>query len=295
MGLLEELKEITKEENIFLNEPMKNHTTFRTGGPADYLVIPETVDEIKKLIELDCKKTFVGNGSNLLVKDGGIRGLTIKLTGLNSYTINDDIIEASAGCYLAMLSQVAMKNSLTGLEFACGIPGTLGGAVMMNAGAYGSEMSSLVLETEYISKNGIINKITDHEFGYRKSIFQQLDGAIILSSKLKLQHGNMEEIKNKMDELMASRNAKQPINYPSAGSTFKRPEGFFAGKLIEDAGLKGYRIGGAEVSTLHAGFIINAGNATSTDILNLIKYVQDTVKEKYNVLLEPEVKIIGED
>ncbi len=295
MVLLEELKKITKEENIFVNEPMKNHTTFRTGGPADYLVIPETVDEIKKLIELDCKKTFVGNGSNLLVKDGGIRGLTIKLTGLNSYTINDDIIEASAGCYLAMLSQVAMKNSLTGLEFACGIPGTLGGAVMMNAGAYGSEMSSVVLETEYISKNGIINKITDHEFGYRKSIFQQLDGAIILSSKLKLQHGNMEEIKNKMDELMASRNAKQPINYPSAGSTFKRPEGFFAGKLIEDAGLKGYRIGGAEVSTLHAGFIINAGNATSTDILNLIKYVQDMVKEKYNVLLEPEVKIIGED
>ena len=164
----------------------------------------------------------------------------------------------------------------------------------MNAGAYGGEVSSVVLSTDFLNKDGNIVTYTDHEFGYRQSIFQKLDG-IILSSKIKLVHGNKEEIKSKMDEYTFSRNTKQPVNFPSAGSTFKRPEGFFAGKLIEDAGLKGYKIGGAEVSTLHAGFIINSGNATSKDILDLISYVQDTVKEKYNVQLEPEVKIIGED
>ena len=183
---------------------------------------------------------------------------------------------------------------MTGLEFACGIPGTLGGAVMMNAGAYGKEMSSIVLESEFITEKGSILRITNHEFGYRKSVFQKMNG-IILSSKLKLEHGDESEIKTKMQEYTSSRNTKQPVNFPSAGSTFKRPEGYFAGKLIEDAGLKGYKIGGAEVSTLHAGFVINSGNATSKDILDLIKYVQDVVREKYNVQLEPEVKIIGED
>lgn len=294
MDLLEQLKAITKEENIFVNEPMKNHTTFKTGGLADFLVMPETRSEIEKLLALDCRKTIIGNGSNLLVKDGGLRGVTIKLTRFNTYEINGDIINASAGCYLAKLSQIAMNNSLTGLEFACGIPGTLGGAIMMNAGAYGSEVSSVVLETEFVSSNGVISTITDHEFGYRKSIFQKLNG-VILSSKLKLSYGNMEEIKAKMDEYTKTRNAKQPVTYPSAGSTFKRPEGFFAGKLIEDAGLKGYKIGGAEISNLHAGFIINSGNATSKDILDLIQYVQKIIKEKYRVQLEPEIKIIGED
>ncbi|MBQ9267611.1 MAG: UDP-N-acetylmuramate dehydrogenase [Clostridia bacterium] len=294
MNLLEELKTITREENILVNEPMKNHTTFRTGGVADFLAMPESKEEIQKLLALDCKKTIIGNGSNLLVKDGGIRGLVIQLTKYNQYTISDDVIEASAGCYLAKLSHVAEENGLTGLEFACGIPGTLGGAIVMNAGAYGGEISSVVLETEFISENGNIMTITDGEFGYRKSVFQGLKG-IVLSSKLKLEHGNREEIKAKMLEYMTSRNAKQPVNFPSAGSTFKRPEGYFAGKLIEDAGLKGYQIGGAEVSTLHAGFIVNRGNASSKDILELIQYVQETIHKKYHVQLEPEVKIIGED
>ena len=294
MSILEELKTITNEGNILINEPMSKHTTFRTGGIADYLVMPESVDEVKKILKLDCDKTIIGNGSNLLVKDGGLRGITIQLTNLNNYKIEDDIIEADAGCFLAKLSQVAMQNSLSGLEFACGIPGTLGGAVMMNAGAYGGEISSVILSTNFLNKNGEVVTYTDHEFGYRKSIFQRMDG-IILSSKIKLMHGNKDDIKSKMDEYTLSRNTKQPVNFPSAGSTFKRPEGFFAGKLIEDAGLKGFKIGGAEVSSLHAGFIVNSGNASSKDILDLISYVQNTVMEKYNVQLEPEVKIIGED
>lgn len=294
MKILDELKLITKEENILVNEPMKNHTTFRTGGIADFLVMPETKEEIIKLLSLDCKKNIIGNGSNLLVKDGGLRGVTIKLTKYNDYSINDCIMEASSGCFLAKLSQIALKNELTGLEFACGIPGTLGGAVMMNAGAYGGEISSVILESDFVTSNGQIINITDHKFGYRKSIFQDMDG-IILSSKIRLEHGNYDDIKQKMEEYTLARNTKQPVSFPSAGSTFKRPEGFFAGKLIEDSGLKGYKIGGAEVSTLHAGFIINSGNATSKDILDLISYVQKTVKDNYNVMLEPEVKIIGED
>ena len=293
MDILEQLKSITKVENIFVDEPMKKHTTFRTGGNADYLVMPENREEIEKLLMLDCPKTIIGNGSNLLVKDGGIRGLVIKLIKNNKYRIKDNIIEADSGCFIAKLSQEALLNELTGLEFACGIPGTLGGAVMMNAGAYGSEMSNIVYETDYIKTDGEIITITNHEFGYRKSIFEDMDG-IILSSKLRLEKGNQSEIKAKMDEYMLSRNAKQPVTYPSAGSTFKRPEGYFAGKLIEDAGLKGYKVGGAEVSSLHAGFIINSNNATSKDILDLISHIQKVVNEKFGVMLETEVRVIGE-
>lgn len=294
MNILEQLKSITNEENIFVNEPMKKHTTFRTGGNADYLVTPTSKEEIIELLKIDISKTVIGNGSNLLVKDGGIRGLVIQLSKNDRYTINENVIEAGSGIFVAKLSQLALKEGLTGLEFACGIPGTLGGAIYMNAGAYGGEMSNVVVETEFLKENGEIETITDHQFAYRKSIFQNMNG-IILSSRLKLEKGNVDEIKSKMDEYKTVRNTKQPINFPSAGSTFKRPEGYFAGKLIEDAGLKGYRIGGAEVSTLHAGFVINADNATSKDILELISYIQKTVNEKFGVNLETEVKIIGED
>lgn len=294
MNILEQLKSITNEENIFVNEPMKKHTTFRTGGNADYLVTPTSKEEIIELLKIDIPKTVIGNGSNLLVKDGGIRGLVIQLLKNDRYTINENVIEAGSGIFVAKLSQLALKEGLTGLEFACGIPGTLGGAIYMNAGAYGGEMSDVVVETEFLKENGEIETITDHQFAYRKSIFQNMNG-IILSSRLKLEKGNVDEIKSKMDEYKTARNTKQPVNFPSAGSTFKRPEGYFAGKLIEDAGLKGYRIGGAEVSTLHAGFVINADNATSKDILELISYIQKTVNEKFGVNLETEVKIIGED
>lgn len=294
MNILEQLKSITKEENIFVNEPMKKHTTFKVGGNADYLVTPTSKEEIIELLKIDIPKTIIGNGSNLLVKDGGIRGLVIQLSKNNSYTINDNIIEADSGIFVAKLSQLALKEGLTGLEFACGIPGTLGGAVYMNAGAYGREISNVVVETEFLKANGEIETITNHQFAYRKSVFQSMNG-VILSSKIKLEKGNVDEIKLKMDEYRIARNEKQPVNFPSAGSTFKRPEGYFAGKLIEDAGLKGYRIGGAEVSTLHAGFVINANNATAKDILNLISYIQKTVNEKFGVDLKTEVKIIGED
>lgn len=294
--ILESLKKITDEENIFIDEPMKKHTTFKTGGVADILVTPTTRDELVACLKLNTPKFILGNGSNLVVKDGGIRGLIIKTTKLNNYKICDEYIEAESGCFLGKIAIAAKDNSLTGFEFASGIPGTLGGAIYMNAGAYGGEMKDVVLETTYTDLDGNISKISneEHEFGTRRSFFTGKD-LIILSSKLKLSKGNYKDIKNKMEEYRTARTSKQPITMPSAGSIFKRPEGYFAGKLIEDAGLKGFKIGGAEVSTLHAGFILNTGNATSKNILDLIEYIQNTVKEKFNVLLEIEVKIVGED
>lgn len=292
--IFEELKLITKEENIFQNEPMKKHTTFRTGGPADFLVTPTSEKEMVECLKLDVKKTIIGNGSNLLVKDGGIRGLVIQTTKLNNITVDKDEIKAESGAFLSRIANIAKDNSLTGFEFACGIPGTIGGAVAMNAGAYGGEMKDVILRTRYADENGNVFEITNHEFDYRKSFFTGKN-LIILASEIGLQNGDKEEIENKMKEYMTARNSKQPVNMPSAGSTFKRPVGFFAGKLIEDSGLKGYTIGGASVSTLHAGFIVNNGDATSKDILDLISYVQDKVYENYNVKLETEVKIIGED
>lgn len=295
--ILSILKTITNEENIFCNEPMKKHTTFKTGGNADILVTPTSKEELIECLKLNVPKLIIGNGSNLVVKDGGIRGLVIKTTKVNGIKLeNDDILEAETGCFLGKIAMFARDNSLTGFEFASGIPGTLGGAVSMNAGAYGGEIKDVVIESTYADTSGNVYTISneEHEFGKRKSFFTGKE-YIVLSSKIKLARGEYEEIKNKMDELRVARNTKQPITMPSAGSVFKRPEGYFAGKLIEDSGLKGYRIGGAEVSTLHAGFIVNVDNATSKDILDLIKHIQETVKKNYGVLLETEVKIIGED
>ena len=293
MDLINEIRAITDEKNIYINEPMSKHTTFRTGGPADILVVPETKQELLKLLKLNSPITIIGNGSNLLVKDGGIRGIVIKVATKN-YEVNDDIIIAEAGCNLAKLSQIAYQNSLSGLEFACGIPGTLGGALVMNAGAYGGEIGNVVIETEVTDMKGNISVMTEHEFGYRSSIFQR-ENYIILSSKLKLIHGNKEQIKLQMESNMKARKEKQPIDKPSAGSTFKRPKDNFAAKLIQDAGLKGYSIGDAMVSDLHAGFVVNKGKATSKDILKLIKYVQEKVNAEYGVMLETEVRIIGEE
>lgn len=294
--ILELLKKITNEENIFCDEPMKKHTTFKTGGNADILVTPTSKAELIECMKLDVPKFVVGNGSNLIVKDGGLRGLVIKTTKVNNMNLDGDVLEVETGCFLGKIAMFARDNSLTGFEFASGIPGTIGGAVSMNAGAYGGEMKDVVIESTYADMDGNTHTISseEHEFGKRKSFFTGKD-YVILSSKIQLKAGDYEEIKNKMEELKVSRNTKQPVTMPSAGSVFKRPEGFFAGKLIEDSGLKGHKIGGAEVSMLHAGFIVNAGNATSKDILDLIKYIQETVQKNYGVSLETEVKIIGED
>ena len=294
--ILQSLRNITNEENIFVNEPLKNHTTFKVGGPADILVTPTSKEELIECLKLDVPKFIMGNGSNLIVKDKGIRGLIIKTTKVNNITLNENIIEAEVGAYLGKISIFARENSLTGFEFASGIPGTVGGGVSMNAGAYGGEMKDVVIETTYCDLEGNIYSINNeqHEFGKRKSFFTDKD-FVILSTKIKLNGGNKEEIAAKMEELKVSRNTKQPVTMPSAGSIFKRPEGHFAGKLIEDSGLKGYTIGGAQVSTLHAGFIVNVGNATAKDILELIKYIQDVVNRDYGVELETEVKVVGED
>ena len=295
-AILQSLRNITGEENILLNEPLKNHTTFKVGGPADILVTPTSKEELIECLKLDVPKFVMGNGSNLIVKDKGIRGLVIKTTKVNKITLDGNIIEAEVGAYLGKISIFARENSLTGFEFASGIPGTVGGGVSMNAGAYGGEMKDVVIETTYCDLEGNIYTLNneEHEFGKRKSFFTGKD-FVVLSTKIKLNEGNKEEIATKMEELKISRNNKQPVTMPSAGSIFKRPEGHFAGKLIEDSGLKGYTIGGAQVSTLHAGFIVNIGGATAKDILDLIKYIQDIVMKNYEVELETEVKVVGED
>ena len=295
-AILQSLRSITSEENILVNEPLKNHTTFKVGGPADILVTPASKEELIACLMLDVPKFVMGNGSNLIVKDNGIRGLVIKTTKVNNVTLDGNIIEAEVGAYLGKISIFARENSLTGFEFASGIPGTVGGGVSMNAGAYGGEMKDVVTETTYCDLEGNIYTLTneEHEFGKRKSFFTGKD-FVVLSTKIKLNEGNKEEIASKMEELKVSRNTKQPVTMPSAGSIFKRPEGHFAGKLIEDSGLKGYTIGGAQVSTLHAGFIVNIGYATAKDILDLIKYIQEVVMKNYGVELETEVKIVGED
>lgn len=283
---------------IIKNEPMKNHTSFKIGGMADEFCTASSKEEIAELINYANEKSIpyfiMGNGSNILVSDKGIRGLVIKISGdFSGYEISGNVIKAESGALLSTLAKAAQKSGLSGMEFAGGIPGTLGGAVYMNAGAYGGEMSGIVKSVTYL-KNGEIKKIEDgFGFGYRRSIFADL-GAVILEAELELKNGNPEEIKAKMEDYKTRRTEKQPLSMPSAGSVFKRPEGHFAGRLIEDAGLKGFQIGGAKVSEKHSGFIVNTGGATAKDVLALIRYIQKTVKEKFDVELETEVKIVGE-
>lgn len=291
---------VIKLGRVLLDEPMSNHTSFKIGGPADILVMPGTVDEISSSIKL-CKENeleyyIMGNGSNLLVSDKGIRGVVIKISELlDKVVIEDTKIIAQAGVLLSVVSKGALKHSLTGLEFASGIPGSLGGAVAMNAGAYGGEMKDVVSRVKCIDVEGNVVEFSSAQmnFGYRQSVVQDKN-MVVVEAEMLLQKGDYEEIKQYMNEMTEKRTSKQPLNLPSAGSTFRRPEGYFAGKLIEDSGLRGLRLGDAQVSEKHSGFIVNIGKATFDDVTNLIKVVQKTVRDKFNVSLETEVKIIGE-
>lgn len=282
------------------NAPMSKYTSFKAGGTAALLITPVSVSSLREII-LFCKENeipyfILGNGSNVLVRDEGFDGAVIHLgAALSKITLKDEnTIVVEAGASLKSICMFALEHSLAGLEFAYGIPGTLGGAVYMNAGAYGGEMKDVLKSVSHIDCDGELglSEKENLDLSYRHSAYSD-NGFTVTSAEIELQKGNYDEIKAKMNELMSKRRSKQPIEYPSAGSTFKRPEGYFAGSLIEECGLKGKCIGGAEVSTKHAGFIINKNKATATDILDLIKFVQDTVFEKHGVQLEPEVKIIG--
>ncbi|MBQ9550697.1 MAG: UDP-N-acetylmuramate dehydrogenase [Lachnospiraceae bacterium] len=292
--------DILPKERIRKNEPMNVHTTFRTGGNADLFLMPENASQLSKLIKCfrDEKEDFfiIGNGSNLLVSDRGFRGVIIQITENFSGTeVKDLEIKAGAGALLSKIADTALKNSLTGFEFASGIPGTAGGAMVMNAGAYGGEMKDVVKEVEVLDREGsyLTLQNEDMDFSYRNSAVRE-KGYIVLNVTFSLEKGDSESISSKMKELAEKRREKQPLEYPSAGSTFKRPEGNFAGKLIMEAGLRGFTIGGARVSEKHCGFVVNAGGATSDDIYNLIKEVQQKVRENSGIMLEPEVLMIGE-
>ena len=298
-----DLKSKFKYANILKDEPMSKHTSFKTGGPADIFIKIDNEIELKEILEYakqnNINLNIVGNGTNLLVTDKGIRGITLQ-PNLKEINIeekeNKILITAGCGLPIIKLSKIAKEHNATGLEFAVGIPGTVGGAIKMNAGAYGSEIREIVKETTFIDFNADIKTISnsEHKFVYRNSIFSKING-IILKTVIELPKGNIKEIENKMKENILSRNEKQPIDKPSAGSTFKRGEGFITAKLIDECGLKGYKIGGAEVSTKHAGFVVNNGNATSKDIIDLIKYIKEEVYKKFNVNIEPEIQIVGEE
>ncbi len=282
------------------NAPMSDYTSFRIGGPADLLVEPDSVDALlfccKTLKAEGVSPVIIGAGSNLLVADSGIRGVVIHFgKAMSRITTEGNIITAEAGVSLARLANEALSAGLTGLEFASGIPGSLGGAVFMNAGAYGGEMKDVVFETDYLTKDGEVATVTgkEHKFSYRHSVFCENDG-IVLRSRMKLAQGDPETIRATMQELNTRRKDKQPLSYPSAGSFFKRPEGHFAGKLIEDAGLKGLSVGGAQISEKHAGFLINTGDATAQDVCLLMELVKEKVFALYGVTLEPEVRMIGD-
>ncbi len=286
-------------EQLHKDFPMNQCTTFKIGGPADFFCEPQNKEELVSLFR-SCKEhsvpfTIIGAGSNLLVSDSGIEGVVCRLAGdFDSVSISGTTVSAGAAISLAKLSKAAQREGLSGLEFASGIPGSLGGAVYMNAGAYDGEMKDVVIETEYMNENGEICTVSGdaHEFSYRHSVFSGKNN-VILSVKMELAPKDKDEIFEKMRDLNARRKEKQPLDKPSAGSTFKRPEGYFAAKLIEDAGLKGFSVGDACVSEKHAGFVVNNGSATCKDVCDLMAAVQREVKEKFGVTLEPEVKKIG--
>lgn len=288
-------------KNIHIDELMKNHTSFKIGGLADILLIPESEEELVDAVKI-CRENNVsfyimGNGSNLLVKDGGMRGVVIKISeGLNKIQVEGNKIFCEAGALLTAVSRTALKNSLAGMEFANGIPGSIGGAVTMNAGAYGGEIKDIVKTVRAIDENNKVVEISnaDMNFRYRGSKIVD-DNLIVLSAEIELKAGDYEEINATIKDLTVKRTSKQPLELPSAGSTFKRPEGYYAGKLIDDAGLRGLRYNGAQVSQKHCGFLVNIDDATAKDVLTLISVVQKTVRDKFQVDLETEIKIIGED
>lgn len=298
--IITRLEQILTKDRIRQNEPMKNHTTFRVGGPADIFLTP-SAEELPAVLSV-CREervpvTVIGNGSNLLVGDKGIRGVVICIgSGMRGIRVDGEKIFLEAGVTLAAAAQQAAKAGLTGLEFASGIPGTFGGAVVMNAGAYGGEMKDVIVSVRVVSEDGEILTLSKEELdlSYRHSVIPERGYLVIDGELLLTREKDPDQITERMEELKKKRIEKQPLEYPSAGSTFKRPEGYFAGKLIMDAGLRGFSVGGAAVSEKHCGFVINKGNATAADICALMDEVTRIVKEKYAVTLEPEVKKVGE-
>ena len=294
------LGEFYNEEDITVDSPMSEHIYFRVGGPADILVTPvneeQVVNTLKLCREYNVPYFILGNGSNILVKDGGISGVVIKFNKLNKITTEGNCVTAQSGALLKDVSKAALENNLRGFEFACGIPGSIGGAVFMNAGAYDGEMAHVIKSARVIDENCNIKNLTKEELelGYRSSIVMK-KGYVVIEATIELESGEYASIKDTIDDLTNRRESKQPLEYPSAGSTFKRPEGYFAGKLIQDSGLKGFSIGGAAVSEKHSGFVINKGGATAKDVLDVIAHVQKTVKENFDVELHTEVRIIGRD
>lgn len=301
---MEEIKkqfyEILGEDRVLLDEPMSSHTTFRIGGPAKFFLTPESTEDVQSVLEV-CRRNhlpffILGNGSNLLVSDQGYDGVIIQLfRNFGRIEVEGNQIRAQAGALLSSIAKQALAAELTGFEFAGGIPGTIGGGVVMNAGAYGGELKDVLREVAVLTQEGEVLIIPSEkmEMGYRTSVVKK-KGYIVLEAVLELKPGDAEEIRGIMKELTEKRTSKQPLDFPSAGSTFKRPEGYFAGKLIMDAGLRGYRVGGAQVSEKHCGFVVNIGQATAEDVRRLMKDVQERVWEKFHVALEPEVKFLGE-
>lgn len=292
--------ELLGEDCVLVDEPMSRHTTFRIGGPAEYFLVPKAYEQIRDILKI-CKEEnlpyfILGNGSNLLVSDAGFQGVIIQIyRNMCDVRVEGTEVYASAGALLSSIAVAAKNASLTGFEFAGGIPGTLGGAVVMNAGAYGGEMKDVLKEVTVMTKEGEILTIpaAELQMGYRTSIIKTAE-YLVLGAVISLQEGDLEAIVARSRELTEMRTSKQPLEYPSAGSTFKRPEGYFAGKLIMDSGLRGYQVGGAQVSEKHCGFVINVGNATAKDVTTLMSDVVRIVKEKYDVTLEPEVKFLGD-
>lgn len=294
------IRKLGEQVEILEAEPMKNHTTFRIGGPADALALPKTPEEVAEVVRFCHEHAqpyyVLGNGSNLLVSDEGYRGIVLQLyRNFNDIQVNGEMITVQSGAMLAAVARTAYQNGLTGLEFASGIPGTIGGAVVMNAGAYGGEMKHVLREVTVLTKEGEVLAIPAKalELGYRTSVIPK-NGWIVLGAVLQLKKGDPEQILARMEELKEQRITKQPLDLPSAGSTFKRPEGYFAGKLIMDAGLRGFTVGGAQISEKHCGFVVNRGDATAADVWELICEVKRRVKEMTGVELEPEVKLLGD-
>ncbi|EHJ08009.1 UDP-N-acetylmuramate dehydrogenase [Staphylococcus simiae] len=297
--IYQDLLQLIPSDKIKIDEPLKRYTYTKTGGKADFYIIPTKNQEVQAIVkyayEHQIPVTYLGNGSNIIIREGGIRGIVISLLALNYIDVSDDAIIAGSGAAIIDVSRVARDYALTGLEFACGIPGSIGGAVYMNAGAYGGEVKDCIDYALCVNDQGELIKLTTNELelDYRNSIIQQ-QHLVVLEAAFTLAPGNINDIQETMDDLTERRESKQPLEYPSCGSVFQRPPGHFAGKLIQDAKLQGHRIGGVEVSTKHAGFMVNVDNGTATDYEDLIHYVQKVVKEKFDVELNREVRIIGE-
>ena len=299
-NIISKFEDVIGKDRVLVEEPMKKHTTFRLGGAADYFLSPEKAEQVAELIHI-CREEnisyfILGNGSNLLVSDRGYRGTVIQIfKNMNDIRVEGTKLYVQAGALLSAIARKALDAGLTGMEFASGIPGTVGGAAVMNAGAYGGEMKDIIKLVTVLTKEGEMKVLdaSELQFGYRTSVIKE-NGYVVLEAVIQLCPGDKETIQKRMEELKEQRVTKQPLEYASAGSTFKRPEGYFAGKLIQDAGLRGYQVGGAQVSEKHCGFVINTGDAVAEDVWNLIHDVQEKVYDKFQVKLEPEVKFLGD-